>query len=43
MVIVIALLAGEEVSGLPWAAILGVLVLIGAIFALGRRRRLPPE
>ncbi len=43
VVVVVALVAGADVNDLPWGAIIGVLLLIGGIFIIGRRRRLPPE
>lgn len=39
----IALIVGADTRDLPWGAIIGVLVLIAAIFVIGRRRQLPPE
>lgn len=42
-IVVVALVTGAEARDLPWGAIIGVLVLIGAIFVIGRRRQLPPE
>ena len=37
--VLVALAAGSELGDLPWGAIIGVLVLVGAMLAVDRARR----